>query len=186
MIRFATLTATALLFAGTALAGTDVKVPAFTGINAHGGAGVVLRAGPVQRVTILEGDVSKADIHVRGNILDISPCKNWCWNVKELKVEVVTPRVESIEAHGGGAVRAEGQFAKMPRLTIEAHGGGAVNTVAIPADAVHVEAHGGGAVKVQALQSLDAEAHGGGVISYTGNPPTVRSESHGGGSIHRN
>lgn len=187
MIRFVAATAAALMLTGAAIAGNDMNFPVFTGINAHGGAKVVLHHGNVQRVTIIRGDLSKADLHVFGNTLDISPCKGWlsCWNVKTLEVEIVSPRIDDIEAHGGGSLKAVGDFPKQPSLKVEAHGGGAIDARVIPADSVDASAHGGGAIKVKALQSINAEAHGGGAISYAGEPPHVRSEAHGGGAIHR-
>lgn len=187
MIRFVAATAAVLMLTGAAIAGTDMNFPAFTGINAHGGAKVVLHHGNVQHVTIVRGDVSKADLHLAGNTLDISPCKSWltCWNTKTLEVEIVSPKIDDMEAHGGGSIKAVGDFPKQPSLNVEAHGGGAIDTRAIPADAVNARAHGGGAIRVKALQSIDAEAHGGGAIAYTGNPPHVRSQTHGGGAIHR-
>lgn len=184
MIRFALIPA-ALMLTGAAFAGTDMHFGSFTGLNVHGGAHVNLHYGKVQKVTVVKGDLSKADLHLSGNTLDISPCKNWCFNVQTLEVDVTSPSVNDIEAHGGGAVKASGDFPKQPTLKIEAHGGGAVDTRAIPADVAHVEAHGGGAVRLQVLGELNAEAHGGGAISYTGNPPRVHSSSHGGGAISK-
>jgi hypothetical protein len=174
-----------LCLSAAALAGTDFKFPAFAGLNVHGGAHVVLRHGAVQRVTVVSGDLSKADLHMEGARLDISPCKNWCWNVGTLKVEIVSPKIDDIEAHGGGAVKAEGDFPRQPTLALEAHGGGAIDVRAVPADNVRAEAHGGGAIRTKALVSLDAEAHGGGSISFAGNPPRISSHSHGGGSISK-
>lgn len=185
MIRFASAAAASLLFASAALAGTDLTFPAFTGISTHGGAAVVLRHGAVQRVTVVKGDLSKADIHLNGKSLDISPCKAWCVNSGEFKVEIVSPRIEDIQAHGGGALKAEGDFPKQPMLNLQAHGGGAINVRAIPAETVHAQAHGGGVIKLQALSSIDAQANGGGVISFAGNPPHIISQSHGGGAISK-
>jgi hypothetical protein len=185
MIKMIFATAVSLLVADAALAGPGLNLAPFSAINAHGGAGVVLRHGSVQRVTVVKGDLSKADLHLTGKTLDISPCKNWCWNTSDFKVEIVSPRIDAIEAHGGGAVKAEGDFPKQPMLSVEAHGGGAVDVRAIPADTVRARAHGGGAIKVKALSSIDAEANGGGAITYSGNPAHVMSQTHAGGAISR-
>jgi hypothetical protein len=187
MIRFLTAAAAVALFTSAAFAGTDMQFPVFTGISAHGGAKVILHHGNAQRVTIVKGDVSKADLHMSGNALDISPCKSWlsCWRTQTLEVEIVSPKIEAVEAHGGGSIKAAGEFPKLPSLNAEAHGGGAIDARAIPADTVNASAHGGGAIKVKALQNINAEAHGGGAISYAGNPPHVAVQSHGGGAIHR-
>jgi hypothetical protein len=187
MIRFVAAAAAALLLSGAALAGTDMNFPVFTGINAHGGAKVILHHGTAQRVTVVKGDLSKADLHMSGNALDISPCKTWlsCWHTPTLEVEIVSPKIDAMEAHGGGSIKAVGDFPKVPSLNAEAHGGGAIDARAIPADTVNASAHGGGAIKVKALQNINAEAHGGGAISYAGNPPHVTSQAHGGGAIGR-
>lgn len=183
MIRFAALVA--VMLTSAAFAGPELKFPAFTGINVHGGAHVVLRHGNVQRVTVTKGDAGKADLHMSGTSLDISPCKNWCWNVGPFEVEIVSPKIDAVEAHGGGALEAVGEFPHQGVLTVAAHGGGAIDTRAIPADTVTAAAHGGGAVHVRALNALVAAAHGGGAISYAGNPPKVVTQTGGGGAISK-
>lgn len=168
-----------------AFAGTDVHVPAFSAVEAHSGAGVVLRHGPQQRVTIVKGDLNTSHIEVHGNELVIEGCRGWMgcpWGYK-LQVEIVTPGVQSLKAHGGGAIRAEGGFPQQKQLDLQAHGGGAIDVRAIPAEHVNAQAHGGGAIRANVLVSLHAQAHGGGAITYTGNPPQVSSEAHGGGAI---
>lgn len=168
-----------------AFAGADVHVPAFSAINTHGGAGVILRHGAQQRVTVLKGDLNTSQIGVNGNSLDIEGCHSWTgcpWGY-HLELEVVSPNVEAIEAHGGGAVHAEGEFPQQAHLSLQAHGGGAIDTRAIPVEHVEAKAHGGGAIRLKALKSLKAEASGGGAITYTGNPQQVSSSAHGGGAI---
>ena len=174
MIRLAAFAAAAVLLTGAAVAGTDLKFPIFTGIAVHGGAHVILHHGAVQRVTVVKGDLGKADLHLTGgNTLDISPCKNWCWNTQEFEVDITSPKIDAVEAHGGGALEARGDFPRQPVLDLQAHGGGAIDTRAIPADTVNAQAHGGGAIRVRALNAINAQAHGGGAISYAGNPPHV-------------
>jgi hypothetical protein len=185
MIRLAAIGLAAVMLTSAAFAGPEMTFPAFTGINVHGGARVVLRHGNIQRVTITKGDVSKADLHIAGNSLDISPCKNWCWNVGPFEVEIVSPKIDAVEAHGGGALDAVGDFPHQGALNVEAHGGGAIDTRAIPADTVNASAHGGGAIRVRALKSINAQAHGGGAISYAGNPPQISAQTHGGGAISK-
>ncbi len=168
-----------------ALAGTDVHVPAFSAIEAHSGAGVILRHGTQQRVTILKGDLKTSQIQVHGNSLDVEGCHGWTgcpWGY-HLEVEVVSPNILDLHAHGGGAVRAEGDFPQQEHLALQAHGGGAIDVRAIPVEHVDAQAHGGGAIRLKALKSLKAEAFGGGAITYTGNPPQVSSSAHGGGAI---
>lgn len=171
-----------------ALADIDVPVPAFSGIEAHGGASVVLRHGPVQKVTIVKGDLKVSKITVNGTSLDIEACPHsWtgCPFGYKLQVEITSPHIEAMDAHGGGAIRVEGDFPQQKQLHLEAHGGGAIDSRAIPAEEVYADAHGGGAIHTRALASLHAEAHGGGAIDYAGNPPQVFASAHGGGAISR-
>lgn len=187
MIRILMAAAAVALFTGASFAGTEMNFPVFTGVSAHGGAKVILHHGATQRVTIVRGDVSKADLHISGNALDISPCKSWlsCWHTPTLEVEIVSPKIENIEAHGGGSIRVDGEFPKLPALNVEAHGGGSIDARAIPAETVNASAHGGGSIQVKALQSINAEAHGGGAITYAGNPAHVAVQTHGGGAINK-
>lgn len=185
MIRFAAVTAAALMLTTAALAGTEVKFPPFAGLSVHSGAHVVLRHGNVQRVTITKGDPSKADLHLSGNTLDISPCKTWCWHITEFEVEVVSPKIDNITAHSGGSLQASGDFPKLDSLHLTAHSGGSIETRAIPADRVFALAHSGGAIQLKVLSTLDAQAHSGGAINYTGNPQHLSVQSHSGGAISK-
>lgn len=183
MIRPLALIISAALLGGAAFAGTDVKVPPFSGIDVHGGGDVKLVYGPVQRVTVIKADMKVARIEVKGNTLDLSPCEGVCWGDHPLVVEIVSPKIENLNIHGGGSIRATGNFEKVSNLNIEVHGGGDADISAIPAQSVRANVHGGGDLKVKALDSLDAEVHGGGDITYVGHPPHIRSKTHGGGSI---
>jgi hypothetical protein len=185
MIRIAAAAATLAFLTGAAFAGTDMNFPVFSGINVHGGGSVVLRHGPVQRVTVIKGDLSKIDLHMSGNTIDISPCKNWCWGTNPLEVEIVSPKIDTFEVHGGGEIKAVGEFPRQPALRVDVHGGGDLDARAIPADTVNANVHGGGDAYVNAVSSLNAEVHGGGDLTYVGNPPHISSQTHGGGSIHK-
>lgn len=184
MIRFAAAVATAALLTSASFAGTDIKLPPFSGINAHSGAQVNVHYGPVQHVTVITGDLKVAKIQVTGgNTLDVSACEGICWGSHQLKLDIVSPRIDSIVAHSGGGVSADGNFPKLPKLAVTAHSGGAVNAVAIAADQVDVEAHSGGSTRVKALQTLNAHAHSGGSIQYQGHPAHINSQTNSGGSI---
>lgn len=187
MIRTVAAAATALLLAGAAFAGTDMNFPTFTGISVHGGGSVVLRHGAVQRVTVIKGDLAKIDLHMAGNTLDISPCKekSWCWGSNPLEVEIVSPAIDHLDIHGGGDLKAVGDFPHQPSLRVDVHGGGDLDCRAIPAENVDANVHGGGDAYVNAITSLNAEVHGGGDLTYIGNPPRLSSQTHGGGSIHK-
>jgi len=183
MIRPLAFIISATLLSGAAFAGTEVKVPPFSGIDVHGGGDVKLVYGPVQRVTVIKADMKVARIEVKGNTLVLSPCEGMCWGSHPLEVEIVSPKIEYLDIHGGGSIRATGNFEKVSNLKIEVHGGGDADISAIPVQSVRADVHGGGELKVKAIDSLDAEVHGGGDITYVGRPAHISSKTHGGGSI---
>lgn len=178
------LIATPILVAPT-FAATVVPLPPFTGIEVHGGGHVILMHGANQRVTLIKGDPKVAQIVVHGNTLDASPCAANCgFHQVELELEVVSPHIDAVAAHGGGNIEAKGDFPKQAHISAAAHGGGDIDIRAIPVENVTAEVHGGGDVHVKALISLAASAHGGGDITYSGNPK-VSASTHGGGDIRR-
>ena len=186
-MRFVVMSFAACLLAGAAAqAGTDLNLPKFSAIEAHGGSHIILHHGATQRVTVIKGDMKVSSVTVVGDKLLVEECPTWCLHHPELEIEVTTPNpVEALAAHGGGDIDARGPFPRQPKLSVTAHGGGNINASAIPADTVWAEAHGGGEIRVNALTEINAEAHGGGDIHYTGNPPKVHSSVHGGGDVSR-
>ncbi len=173
-----------LLMAAPALAGTDVPLPSFTGIELHGGGHVVLRHGPVQRVTILKGDTGNSLLEVHNGSLEIDGCKKFwsCpWGYK-LEVEIVTPGITALAVHGGGELEAKGEFPLQDSMSLAVHGGGDVNIDAIPVKNVQAAVHGGGELRTNAVETLTAAVHGGGSVVYKGHP-RVTSAVHGGGSV---
>lgn len=194
-LAFAALMAAPLVLAAPCFAATDIALPPFTGIDAHGGAHVTLRHGATQRVTVLKGDMKVARITiVNGKTLDIDPCPNnfTCMlHRNDLDVEIVSPQVEAIEVHGGAVLEARGKFPKQAALDLEAHGGAKLDVKAISAETVTAEAHGGGSIYTNVISNLVAEAHGGGVIRYSGDPAHFATQghltthTHGGGSISK-
>jgi len=184
MIRPFAFVMSAALFAGAAMAGTEVKLAPFSGIDVHGGGDVKLIYGPVQRVTVIKGDLKVARIRVTGSTLDLSPCDGTCWGSHDLAVEIVTPSIAALNIHGGGSIAAHGNFPKQPHGALNVHGGGDADLAAIPFEEVDAEVHGGGNLRVKALNALTADVHGGGDIVYLGHPAKISTQAHGGGSIH--
>jgi hypothetical protein len=185
MFRFVAAAVASLVLAGAAFAGNDLHFAPFSAINAHGGARVVLRHGKIQRVTILEGNIAKGDVHLSGKTLEISACRMWCVNTQTFLVEIVSPQIDVITAHTGGAVEAKGDFPKQPNLRLSAHTGGAIDAAAIPTVAVRANAHTGGAIQLKALDSIQASAYAGGMIHYSGEPAHISSSSYAGGAVGR-
>lgn len=170
---------------GPAAAATDVPLPPFSAIDLHGGGQVVLRHGPVQRVILIRGDAKNSLIEVHGDTLELSGCRDFwgCNSDYHLEVEIVTPGLSAMNVHGGGSLKAEGEFPVQNALSLDVHGGGDVDTRAIPVRNVRAEVHGGGTLHVNAIDTLTGEVHGGGDVVYSGHP-RVTSAVHGGGSVH--
>jgi hypothetical protein len=184
MIRLAALVAATTLLTAASFAGNDVKLPPFSAIAVHGGGEVKVSYGPVQRVTIIKGDMKVARVEVKGQTLDLAACTGMCWGHHELLVEVVTPNLAALDIHGGGSISAQGTFPKLSQIRAEVHGGGEADISAIPIETVNAQVHGGGSLRVKALNTLNAQVHGGGEVNYVGHPAHITSQTHGGGSIN--
>ena len=85
-----------------ALAFENVPVPAFHSIQLRGGGEVIVRPGPAQQVTIVEGSSQFTRIYsVRNGELRIDACNNRCPQHYRLRVEIRSPRmpVDSLLDH---------------------------------------------------------------------------------------
>ena len=178
---------TSLIFALAALAApaaaqTPVDVPRFGGVSVHGGGDVTVRHGAVQRVSFTATHPDLVEIKVERGKLVISPCRRSCRN-QRLKVEVVTPTLDSAAIHGGGHLRIERGFPRRDDLALAVHGGGRLDAARAEADDVSAAIHGGGVIVTDAPRSLAASIHGGGVIK-TGAPASLAVAIHGGGTVN--
>ena len=179
-----TLFVTAALAASApAAAQTAVDVPAFDSINLRGGGEVVVRHGDRQRVTLLRGNLEMSRFSVdRDGKLTIDACVRSCRNY-DLRVEIVTPRLDGVGIRGGGEIRAEGAFPERRTLAIGIDGGGEIDMTAVPAETVAAGINGGGLISAHAERTLAAGINGGGEVRYRGHPQ-VTSAIDGGGSVN--
>ena len=164
-----------------------VPLPAFDQIELRGGGSVVVRHGPVQRVTLIEGNPAISRIEVvreGGNErLEISPCEQRCPRNYRLRVEIVTPSVPAVSISGGGSIVAQA-FPAQRSVAATVSGGGSLDLRAVPARSVAAVVRGGGNLLVRPQASLTAVVRGGGSIRYWGNP-SVTQTVRGGGSVSR-
>src|SRR5215813_11697442 len=85
------LSALAGALPSTTSAQADVPVAPFDSIELHDGARVVLRYGPIQRVTLIKGSLDYTSVTVAdGGRLIINKCKSRCPRGYELEIEIVT------------------------------------------------------------------------------------------------
>jgi hypothetical protein len=165
-----------------AAAQTVVPLPKFESVELNGGGDVVIRQGPVQRVTLRRGSTEYSRLDVRGGKLVIRACDWHCPFHYDLEVEIETPEIGGAAVNGGGDITAEGPFRPQGAVSAAVHGGGKVDLQAVKASSASAAVHGGGRVLVFAQNSLAAEVMGGGSIRYQGQP-TVSTAIHGGGSV---
>lgn len=185
MINRVTTAFAFILMTGAAFGGTDMNFPIFTGITVKSGTNVVLHHGPQQRVTIVKGNAAKANLRMSGSTLVISPCKGWCFQPETLQVEIVSPRIDDIRAYSGSDFKAVGTFPRQPALHIEAQSGSDIDSRAIPAEAINATVHSGADAYVNALDTLNAAVQSGGDLTYIGAPKHMTTDTHSGGSIHK-
>jgi hypothetical protein len=185
MLRAFALATLALLPANAAA--QPVPVRAFQSVQLRGGGEVVVRHGPAQRVTIVEGSsaITRFEVKGRGDgQLVISACENRCPRNYRLKVEIVTPNLSGLGIEGGGRVLAAGSFPQQRSLGLAISGGGTIDARTLPAASVVAAVNGGGLINTHAQQRLSAAINGGGSVRYWGDP-AINTVVNGGGAVTR-
>jgi Putative auto-transporter adhesin, head GIN domain len=184
-MRFAPWLLAVALAATPAIASAETVVPVqkFTGVELHGGGSINIHQGPVQRVTLVQGDPAVAvfEVNDRGRLI-VTSCRGFCWGIHHFEVDIETPDLNAAEIHGGGRIVAKGAFTPQSAVSVAINGGGDIDLKDVPAQSASAAIHGGGKILIAAQNSLEAEIYGGGVIRYAGHP-TVNSSIHGGGSV---
>ena len=179
------LFAVALATSVPALAIEPIALPAFDSVELRGGGEVLVRPGPAQRVTILEGSSRVTRFRVEhGGQLRIDACTRDCPQSYRLRVEIQSPQAPDLAVSGGGEIHAAPGFAPQPRLAAAVNGGGKIDARALDVAEVTAAVHGGGELEVRARSTLTAAVNGGGSIRYSGNP-RVTSAIAGGGTVRR-
>jgi hypothetical protein len=136
-------------------------VPAFTGIEVHGGVHVVLETGP-QSVEVETDDnlIGLMETRVEDGRLQIG-FQNFTnvWNA-EVHVRIALPEVTYLSASGGSDIRAE----------------------LAPAEALELSASGGGAVRASGIQvaTLTASGSGGARLQMAGSAGDLQLHMSGG------
>ena len=180
-MRSLSLLAFAALLTTTATAETVLKLGQFRSIELRNGGSVVVRHGPVQRVTILEGDADRARIAVEGQNLVID--NRNCRSGERAHVEVVTPEIAAAAVSNGGTLRTVGAFPAQASIKAAVESGGTLDIRSIAAGDVDAAVGSGGRIFLTARQSLDAIVQSGGGITYWGRPDDVRRVVRDGGVV---
>jgi hypothetical protein len=174
------------LAAVPAIAGETVPVHDFRSVQLRGGGTIVLRPGPVKRVTITKGStqVTSFTVDSRGR-LTIDACTGNCPAQYDLRIEIASPTVPDVAIMGGGSIAAAPGFAPQGQISAAVNGGGNIDLRSVSASNASIAINGGGKVLAGRLQTLSASVNGGGEIRYAGNPQ-VSSAVRGGGIVRRN
>lgn len=179
-----------VLAAGPASAAETVALPRFEGIELKGGGSVVVRQGPVQRVTLVEGSTRHSRVRVEAGgrsghgRLVVDACIVQCPRDYRLRIEIVTPNVSAVAVNGGGRIDLAGGFTPRRHLSAAVNGGGRIDARALPGRDVAASVNGGGQLQVTATATLAASINGGGAVHYRGDP-RVTSAIRGGGTVTR-
>ena len=168
-----------------AVAAEVVAVPEFRTVQVRGGGSVVVRPGPAQRVTIVEGSTQFTRVRVTANgELRIDACNERCPQRYDLRIEIVSPRVPDAAITGGGAITIAPGYAPEGDFSAAISGGGRIDARALRATNVSAAVNGGGQVLAGPSSHLSAAVNGGGEVRFAGNPH-VSSVVSGGGSVRR-
>jgi hypothetical protein len=175
-----------ILLGGAVAAGmpllADVPVAHFDAVELRGGGEVTLAPGPVQRVTILEGDAGSTKIHVdRERKLIIEACHDDC----RLSIRIEAPRIpEALAVRGGGVIHVDPGFPHVEDMAAAVEAGGTIDIRALNAEDVAAAVESGGRIFTRPLSSLAAAINGGGEIHYSGDAQ-VTTAIDGGGKVLR-
>ena len=178
--------AAALAVSVPALAAEPIALPYFDSVELNGGGVLTIVPGPVQRVTLLDGNTQFTSFRVvRDGKLEITTrCNDSCPRRYDLRVRVESPRVPDVAVRAGGAIVAGRGFAPQRDLAAAVSAGGSIDLRAVTADSVSAAINAGGAIFVHPRRSLSAAVNAGGEIRYSGNP-AVSMAVHNGGSVRR-
>ena len=167
--------------AAPALAAETVAVPGFRSVQLRGGGNVVLRRGPTQRVTLVEGSTAHTKFHVTPDgEFRINACKGRCPLRYKLSIEIQSPSVPGVAVSKGGRIVADGSFPAQGAISAAVNGGGQIDTRTVAARQVSATLNGGGQILVWAEESLFAAVNGGGTVGYRGRPAVSTAINNGG------
>lgn len=160
---------------------TVVPLAPFRSVTLRGGGEVILRHGPTQRVTLLEGgeDCSRARI-VDGDRLVIERLARECTRRHGPTVEVLTPEIAGLVVADGGTIQVRGGFPHQAEIEVAVHDGGTIDLRSLGVDRVNATVRHGGRIFTRPRRDLAASVSQGGNITYWENPRVRSSVRHGG------
>jgi hypothetical protein len=165
------LFAIALSMPGEVQAQTIVPIAPFHSVELSGGGRVVLRNGPVQRVTLVKGSPDHTRITIAdGGWLVIKNCEFRCPRGYELEIEIVTPDIARISVGDGGSIQSRGSFPRQAEIKASVRDGGMIDIRSMAVDSVYASVEEGGMIFTMPQANLVASVVNGGNITYWGDP----------------
>ena len=163
-------------------AAQPIAVPNFRSVELTAGGDVTIVRGPVQRVTMLNGDTQMTSFRVvRDGRLEITTsCDRRCPHNYNLRIQIESPTVPDVAVEAGGTIRVGPGFGAQRQLSAAVNAGGTIDVRALPVDGVSAAVNAGGDIYVHPRVSLSAAVHAGGDIHYSGNPQVSMAIANGG------
>lgn len=154
---------------------TVIPLAQFRSVDVHNGAHVIVRHGPVQRVTILNGSPRSGKIRVvDGERLVIDDCGRGC------QIEIVTPALTAVSVSNGGTLQSLGAFPAQAAIEADVEQGGTIDIRSMAPAAVDASVHSGGRIFTNPRETLVGTVTSGGGITYWGSPRVKRFVRDGG------
>lgn len=158
-----------------------VTLAQFSSVELRGGGKVILRNGPVQRVTLLKGSLNHSQVTVAsGDQLIIEKCGNRCPREYELQIEIVAPDIAGISVTDGGTIEVRGTFPRRAELRVAVSDGGAIDIRSMTVDSVVASVNQGGTIFTKPQSAMIASVHQGGNITYWGDAQIISYVRYGG------
>ena len=158
----------------------------FEGIEAHNGAHVVVRQGPVQRVSMPQSDSGCTRVSVAsGGRLVINRSGDSCREGERTPIEIETPRLRAVSVANGGTLQTLGAFPAQASIRVAVEQGGTIDIRSLTSDQVIASVYSGGRIFLKSRKTLDATVESGGAVTYWGDPEDVRRSVHHGGVVTR-
>jgi len=177
-----------LAFAASApgMAAEPIPVAHFNSVQLEGGGDLYIVPGPVQRVTLVNGDSRLTRFRMRrdGQLEISTQCNERCPHQYNLRIQIESPTVPDVAVHAGGTIIAQRGFAPQREIAAAISAGGRIDLRAVDADDVSAAVNAGGDIYVRPRRTLSAAVNAGGDIHYSGRPQVSMAVS-GGGDVRR-
>ena len=163
-----------------------LHVGEFRSIHASNGSHVSVTYGPVQRVSLIDGDTRCTHINVGSDQrLFINTSRSDCGDDYRPEVEVVTPEISAVSVSNGGILRSVGAFPVQGSIDVHVEQGGTLDVRSLPADRVDASVYSGGRIFTSCHKTLNASVKSGGNIVYWGDVADLHKSVKDGGAIQR-